>query len=62
MEKKYTVKIDNIEGVDVTLQSNDFDKLVRFSNQLTREPNKEPQLDGRPKIVYTKSSKPTTKD
>lgn len=52
MAKKYTVRIENIEGVDITLQSNDFDKLVRLSNQLATDPQ---QLDGRPKIVYTKS-------
>lgn len=52
MEKKYRVTIQNIQGVDVTFQSNDFDKIVRLAEQLTKEPQ---QLEGKPNIVYTKS-------
>lgn len=51
MGKKFTVILGNIDGMDITIQSDDFDKLVNLSNRLT---NKEPQLDGRPIDIRTK--------
>lgn len=52
MGKKFTLTIENADGVDVIVQSDDFNKIVILSNQLT---GKEPQqLEGKPKVVLTK--------
>lgn len=34
MAKKYKVTIQGVDGMDVTIESNDFDRIVEFATEL----------------------------